>query len=286
MVHAALRAEPILAGMTRAPMQREVFICTGDLVPRDNELTLAEVQLEVEEWDSTTEIMHSIVRVKLDAPSAHEGVDSRAQRTQVLRAAQYFADMWLSVVSFAEGACYSTQIFKIEDSAGCIREFGPRLKFGPGAGDLRFRDAENVAGLVAEMSLRNTHFEMAVGNYTTALRWSQDAPFHCYRALEILCEHFGGNWEKMHESLGTNQCAIYTLIKQHADLVRHGRSPDFQEMDLSTWYALTYIRDTLLAFLIKNSTTKTNLELPVLDHSRIPDHITTVHKGNCLLRIP
>ena len=111
----------------------------------------SEVQLEVEDWNSTTEIVHSIVRVKLDVPSAHEGVDSRAQRTLVLRAAQYFADMWLSVVSFAEGLCYSTHIFKIEDSAGCVRELGPRLKFGPRAGDLRFRDAKNVASLVAAL---------------------------------------------------------------------------------------------------------------------------------------
>ena len=266
-------------------MQRESFICTGDLIPKDNELHLAEIRLEEGDWISNTEIRHSIVRVQLNVPSGHRYADNRVQRTIILRAAQYYADMWLSVVSFAEGACYSTQILRIEDSTGSVQEFSPRLKFGSEAGDLRNGIAENTAGLVARMSLTNIQFGLAVGDYATALRWTRDASFHCYRALEILCQHFGGDWKKMHELLGTNQCAIYTLIKQHADKVRHGELPDYQELDRSTWFALAYVRDTLLAFLINNMP-DTNLELPVLDHRRIPDHIATIHKGDCDLQVP
>ena len=69
---------------------------------------------------------------------------------------------------------------------------------------------------------------------------------------------------------------------ENADLVRHGIDPDYQKVHDSVWYALTYVRDTLLAFLITNSTTGTNLgRRPVLDCTRIPDHITTKHKQGC-----
>ena len=233
------------------------------------------------DWKSVTEIRDSTVRVKLEVSSTQEGLDSREQWYKLKRGAQFIAEGWLSVLSFAEGAHYSTQIQRIEDSTGYIREFGPRLRFGPEAADLRIANAGHVAGLVAAMSLRIHEFEVAVRNYAKALCWSQDAPFFCYRALEALCGTFGKDWENMHRSLGTNRCAIYTLIQQHADPTRHAEEPSYEELDRSPWYALTYVRDTLLAFLIKNSPTATYLAMPKLGHCRIPDHIDTVHKGNC-----
>ena len=88
----------------------------------------------------------------------------------------------------------------------------------------------------------------------------------------------------MHESLGTNYCAIYTLIKQHADPIRHAKDPDYEE--LARISALTYVRDTLLAFMIKNGGNNAHRESPVLDHGRIPNHIATQHKGECPLNEP
>ncbi len=223
-----------------------------------------------------------MVRVELDIPNACKDLNVRADRTALLRGAQYIADTWLACISFLEGACYSTQIMRIEDSAGCIREFGPRLRFGNEGDDLRVENMELIA-LVVQMASTNHWFEMALRDYAAGLRWSQDAAFHCYRALETLCWHYDGNWEDMHSSLGTSRDEINTLIKRHADKIRHGRSlneTEYRELDNSAFYALTYVRDALLAFLIKNSAINFDMGMPVLDHSRNPDHIDTKHQGD------
>ena len=87
----------------------------------------------------------------------------------------------------------------------------------------------------------------------------------------------------MHELLGPNRCAIYTLIKQHEDPVHHGIDPDdYQQVHDSVWYALTYVRDMLRAFLVANDMIGTDLgERPVRDETTIPDHIATKYKQSC-----
>ena len=189
-------------------MAREKYVCTGDLVPKDLNLIMNRVDAREGDWHSTTQIEHSMVRVELDIPNACKDLNVRADRTALLRGAQYIADTWLACISFLEGACYSTQIMRIEDSAGCIREFGPRLRFGNEGDDLRVENMELIALHVVQMASTNHRFEMALRDYAAGLRWSQDAAFHCYRALETLCWHYDGNWEDMHSSLGTSRDKI------------------------------------------------------------------------------
>ena len=113
---------------------------------------------------------------------------------------------------------------------------------------------------------------MALLDYGTALNLTPYSPFYMYRALEALCNHYG-EWEKMHQALGTNECAIKTLIKKYADKIRHAKPLDeeeFGESYLKYYHALKYVRDTLLAFLIRNSEPELNMQMPDLSSTRIP----------------
>ena len=267
---------------------REKYVCTGDLLPEDHSLGLAPLTYPQGNWNLTVGIEHSMVRVELDVPKAHNQLDTRVHSYSLLRGAQDIADWWLSVISFFDGGRYSTRISRIEDASGCIRDFGPRIEFGLDGEDLRVERTNAIAGAVTKLAHTNRHFELALRDYAAGLRWSQDAAFHCYRALEALRWHYGGKWAAMHKSLGTNHCAIYTLIQQHADKIRHGEpleEEDYRELDRSAYYALKYVRDTLKAFMIENIPLACCMEKPVLDHSSIPDHISAKHKGNCPLSV-
>ena len=260
---------------------REKYVCTGDLLPEDHSLGLAPLSYPQGDWNLTVGIEHSMVRVELDVPKAHDQLDTRVHSYSLLRGAQDIADTWLSVISFFEGGCYSTHILRIEDASGCIQEFGPRIKFGLDGEDLRVERTNAIAGAVTKLAHTNRHFELALREYAKGLRWSQDAAFHCYRALEALSWHYGRDrrrdWEAMHRSLGTNRCAIYTLIQQHADKIRHGKPlevKDYEELERIAEYALKYVRDTLIAFVIEHSPLASSMKKPVLDRSSIPDHIS------------
>ena len=269
-----------------------VFRCSGTLVPEDGHLALELPDLQHFDENgavyctSTTVIENSEMHVIIEGLSVPVGFDIRAFRTLTVQLAQLIADTILSAVCYEEGWNFSVRISRICDNTFNVNacELSPRSSFGPDPRSLRIDNHVGISKAIVSMSFRNEAFRKAVVDYSTALKWSLDAPFHCYRALEALCQHFGGKWDEMHNSLGTNRCTIYTLIKQHADPVRHGIDPDYPKVHDSVWYALTYVRDTLLAFLIINNTTSTDLgKCPVLDHNRIPGHIATKHKNGCTL---
>ncbi|MDE2645242.1 MAG: hypothetical protein OXI05_05325 [Bacteroidota bacterium] len=264
------------------------FRCSGKLDPEDHNITekLEDVRL-LDEFGGghctlTVEIDNSEVDVILRGLSVPEGANIEVFRTAVLReVAQPLADTILSAISYEEGGNFSVRLSRVCDETFIERELGPRLNFGYDARTLKIENHIGISKDIARLALRNKWFGRAILDYSTALKWSADAPFHCYRALDSLRQHFGGDWNTMHQSLGTNYCAIYTLIQQHADSVRHARDPDYEKLARTPWYALTYVRDTLLAFMIKNDATDAYRELPVLDHGRIPDHIVTQHRGDC-----
>lgn len=259
-------------------MQRECFICTGDLIPNDDELEILGTPLEgADDWIITITIRCSEVRVELERPVGYTGVDPRAVRDLVVRQAQESAQMWLSVVGFVEGASYSTRMSTIEDSAGCIRKVHPRPKFEPYGEDLRIKNAKELAVLVAELTITNEYFRRALQDYVTALNFTRDSPFYLYRALDTLREHFDGNnkkcrWKKMHQSLGTSKSEIKD-ITTYATEIRHGASLDHQKLFDSYckhYSALKYVRRALLIFL-KNSRSDLDLRLPDLDCSITPN---------------
>lgn len=268
-------------------MKRKFLFFAGDLDPKDNRVALAPASLELGDWYSTTEIEDSTVQVKLWMPPANTNVDSRVAMDAERMFAQFCADWWLSVISFVEGCLFSTRINKVMDSCGRNRELIPRLRFGPNGEFLSINPHMEWALLAAETSVSKPHFSRALRDYAAALTWSRDAHFYCYRALEILSLEFGGGknkrrrWNKMHQELGTNRCVIETLIKQHADKIRHGKEPDYSKSEPAAYDALTYVRDALRAFILMNPDVDTELEKPVLDHSRIPAHITPIHVNGC-----
>ena len=137
-----------------------------------------------------------------------------------------------------------------------------------------------MAGAIGECEY---FFRMAMQDYASALRDSQDAFFYCYRALETLKQSFGGGWGEMHRKLGTNRCVIKTLIKQHADQIRHGNPPIPEQMlqrQRTLFHALKYVRDTLLAFLIRR-TPSLNQKTPILDLSRVPESVSIKCGKSC-----
>lgn len=238
----------------------------------------------------TVIIDNSIVHVILEEPIVPEGADPRQVRTAASRDSQFWADMILAAINFEEGGTFTVRISRIFDESFTGRHLGPRPNFGHEAETLKIENHIGIGKDVLLLSFGNKWFARAMLDYSTAMRWSHDAPFYCYRALEALSRHYDEKkskaWTKMHKSLGTNRCAIYTLIQQHADPIRHAEDPDYVELERLPYYALTYVRDTLLAFLIKNSETDIDRELPVLDHSRIPDHIVAKHTEDCPLSTP
>ncbi len=268
------------------------FRCSGKLDPEDHYLTANLEGIRLPDASggvyctSKVEVDNSEVHVILEGLSVHEETDIRAVRARVMQIAQLLADTILSTVSFQEGGNYSVRLSNICDETFIERELGPRFTFGHEAQTLKIEHHDGINKDIVLLAFRNDWFRKAVIDYSTALKWSADAPFHCYRALDALCQHFDGNWNKMHESLGTNHCAIYTLIQQHADPIRHAKDPDYEKLAQIPWYALTYVRDTLLAFMIKNGATDADRRLPVLDHRRIPSHIVARHKGDCPLNEP
>ncbi len=259
-------------------MRRDRFRFTGDLIPKNNAISLNTMPNVEGDWISTTTIECSVVHVDLEIPDGDGEVDHRVREYSMVRYAQFIANRWLSAISFAQGACYSAHIFRLENSAGYGRDVGPKLMFGHDGEDL---SVDNCFELFAEMSRESHHFGMAADDYRKALGWGPGALFYCYRALETLRLHFDGGWEEMHKSLGTNQCAIVTLIKRHADKIRHGKVPDYEGIDSCAYYGLNYVSETLLAFLIKNGAAESNLEMPVLNHGAIPDFIRVQHVKDC-----
>ena len=234
-------------------MQRERFICTGDLIPNDNELGMHEAPLRERQgdWIITTTIRCSKVLVKLEGPVDYTKIDPREMRDFVAREAQYTAQMWLAVIGFVEGASYSTRISTIEDSTGCIRKLGPKPWFGSHGEDLGIENAKKIAKIVTALSIKNDYFRSALHDYVTALNFTVDAPFFLYRTLETLSKHYGG-WDKMHQSLGTNKRAIDALLTPYANKIRHGKALNEQMLlnsYLEHYDALKYVRQALLDFL-------------------------------------
>jgi len=238
-------------------VQREFFICTGDLIPEDNELRSPEFPLgETKgDWKTTTVIGPAKVIVKLEGCVDYTYNDARAVRDLAAREAQETAQIWLSVIGFMKGASYSTRISTIEDSAGCIRKLGPRPSFGSDGEDLGIEKTKENTRRIIQLSISNEHFRHALYDYVTALNFTPYSPFFLYRSLEALHQHYGG-WDGMHQSLGTSESEIIRLTKTHADVIRHGKSLDEQQLQdayLGHLEASKYVRDTLLAFLFKNS---------------------------------
>ena len=238
-------------------IQRETFTCIGTLIPEDDELVMSEIGLESKQDDSitTTAIQCSKVFVKLETPFDHTDIDPRMVRDLAVRHAQHTAQMWLSVIGFVEGASYSTRISTIEDSAGCIRELGPKPRIGSDGKDLGIENAKEVFGAAAALLSTNEYFRRALYDYVTALNFTLDSPIFLYRALETLSRHYGG-WDKMNQSLGTKKSKTKALLKPHADKIRHGDSLDQQKLSnayLGHYDALKYVRRALPVFLSKNS---------------------------------
>ena len=227
--------------------QRETFVCIGDLIPEDHELGMPETPLRSrhDEWITTTAIRCSKVFIKLEIPGDYTEIDPRALRDLVVREAQHTAQMWLSVIGFVEGATYLTRISTIEDSAGCIRELGPKPRFGFLGEDLEIENAKEFAGPAAALSITNIHFRGALHDYVTALNFTLDSPFYLYRALDTLRKHFDNDWDKMHQSLGTNRSTTDALLTTHATKIRHGESLD-QQVSCSIHTAGITTRQSLL----------------------------------------
>lgn len=258
--------------------QRECFICTGDLVPNDNELEMLEISFGTsqDDWMITSTIRCSKVLIKLERPVDYTDTDPDEVRDLVAREAQNTAQMWLSVIGFVEGASYSTRISTIEDPTGCIRELTPKPRFTSRSEDLGIENAKELAGSVAALSIKNEYFRRALHDYVTALNFTLDSPFYLYRALETLSHHFSDDcekknpahaWSKMHDSLGTSKSDIDELLTPDANKIRHGEplgQQKFFNSYLRRYDALKYVRDALLAFLINNSESDLDLQLPDL----------------------
>ena len=123
-------------------------MCTGDLVPDDNQLGMPETTLSTRNplgWNSTIEIQDSKVTVKLEGPVDRTIIDSDVIRDLATREAQYHAELWLSVFNFVEGASHSTRISRIIDSTGRKRKVSPKPKFISGGEDLQFQNREALA---------------------------------------------------------------------------------------------------------------------------------------------
>lgn len=268
-------------------MQRESWHCTGNLIPKDDNLTLTKAPFAADFFECTTEIKDSEVRVSLDVSAANEDFDNHRWCATVRSIAQYIADLYLSILSFGEGGRYSTLITMIEDhSTGDTYEYSPILKNPSSNDDLKIDNIGSLLFPLRELAAANRHFRRAMRDYANALHESPDSLFYCYRALETLRESFEDDWDKMHQELGTNQCAIYVIIQRHSNKIRHGSLPNYEqslERLNILFYALEYVRDTLLAFLIRE-TPSINQQSPVLDCSRIPEFVDIEDRKKCTCR--
>ena len=217
-------------------------------------------------WTITSTIRCSKVLIKLEGPVDYTDSDPDEVRDLVAREAQNTAQMWLSVIGFVEGTSYSTRISTIEDSTGCIRKLTPKPRSRSRSEDLGIENAKELAEHVAALSITNEYFRRALHDYVTALNFTLDSPFHLYRALDTLRKHFDKKkWDKMHESLGTSKSEIDALLTLDATKIRHGDPLNQQELFnsyLKHYDASKYVRDALLTFLIKNSESDLDLQLP------------------------
>lgn len=247
-------------------------MCTGDLVPNDNELEMLETPLGAGQdgWIMTSTIRCSKVLIKLERPVDYTDIDPDEIRDLVAREAQYRAQMWLSVIGFVEGTSYSTRISTIEDSTGCIRKLASKPRSRSRSDDLGIENAKELAGSVAALSIKNEYFRRALHDYVTALNFTLDSPFYLYRALDTLRKHFDNDWSKMHKSLGTSKSEIDARLTLDATKIRHGDPLNQQELlnsYLKHYDASKYVRDALLTFLVKNSESDLDLQLPDLDRT-------------------
>ncbi len=141
-------------------MQRELWYCSGKLIPEDKNLTLTETRLDADDlFTSTTEIRGSIVYVELDISAADEGIDDQFNSTIAQKTAQYIAELWLSVLSFGEGGNYSTLITKIVYGIhGPDFEYSPILKTLE-CDDLRIHNMNNLMQWLGQLASASIFLE-------------------------------------------------------------------------------------------------------------------------------
>lgn len=265
----------------------QCFRCKGKLDPKDDHLTVQYDNIPINDPNGghlctiSVRVNNSVVYVILKDMKVPEEVNIEVVRYDIMRQAQFLAEMVLSVISYGEGGNFSVRINSVRDQNCPETIIGPRLRFGDRGETLAIEDYDTIKNRVLSLACSNEWFQRAVKDYTAALKWSTDAPFYCYRAIESLYHHFDSCWNRMHEALGTNECVIKTLIKPYADTVRHGNDPDFAMLDETAYYALKYVRDTLWAFMINEGVIDANSKMPILDHRCIPTHIPVLHKKGC-----
>ena len=162
-------------------IQQESFVCTGDLIPDNNQLGMPETKLPTRnprDWTSTIKIQDLIVTVKLEGPVDCTNTNPDVIRDWAIRDAQDLAELWLSIINFVEGASYSVRISRIVDSIGRTRTVSPKPRLFSRGGDLQFPDREVLAGRVTRLAITNEHFRMALLYCGTALNLTPYSPFY------------------------------------------------------------------------------------------------------------
>ena len=108
-------------------------------------------------------------------------------------------------------------------------------------------------------TVSNPFARLALADLRYALRFDEDCPFFCYRALDSLRQHYAAtteatsekvSWEKLRTELGIELTEIVAL-KAFADTRRHGGAGTSLHADHLRW--MRWTREVVGRFLTKHS---------------------------------
>lgn len=79
---------------------------------------------------------------------------------------------------------------------------------------------------MAKVACIDIQLRIALADFRDSIRRVELTSFHCYRAIEALCQTFSADWENFRESLGVDKDDIFFVKKGKADVQRHGKMVD------------------------------------------------------------
>jgi hypothetical protein len=159
----------------------------------------------------------------------------------------------LAILSFYTGYAYGFELTRvINRSLGVDQVFGieiPAIENRQKAksAEVRFSEIKSKTSGINGVYLNRCFSDLA-----SAMKYHDDSPFYCYRAIESLRNHCaaqnglldsddGTQWQKFREVSGRSREEIERYKKEYADQQRHGKpgklmnDQDRAEMFLLTW---------------------------------------------------
>lgn len=204
-------------------------------------------------WKAVVSCQWSQISVVLDFPDDTDPMSSlRAQPIAI-----DLANTFVGALGLALDLAYSVEIVQVIEPNGLLHISGIGYEDGQTDQASKYHTGVDI-GRELKLSIRDSHFRMAIRDNLRAITAELDGPFLCYRAIEAIKSSFvtqssnsdSQAWKTMHKELGTDRAMIEDSLKPYADPLRHGsreESGNFTPLEQTNMLKLT--RDVLSKYM-------------------------------------